>query len=924
MATNYNIVWSGPKLDGKLDYNYWALLMSTHLKAHNIWSFIEPGLQQGADDATKRKDQLALSQIHQGVDYSIFGKIANAKTAKEAWEILKLSYKGVEKAQKSKLQSLRREYERYEMSSSETVEQYFSRVMDLVNKMRVYGEKIEDKNVVEKILRTMPMKYDHVVTTIIESHDTDIMTVAELQGSLESHISRILEKTEKVSEEALKSQVNLDKVVESSQNSESRSGDNSSYRGRGSWRGRGRGNCGGRGRGSFNQRRGNNFGAAQGRGGNNYGLTNRGRGRGNYYQEKTNYSCYNCGKFGHRAADCRFKQQANIAENQYEHTGESSDNPQTLLLAANNFSGDGDIWYLDTGCSNHMCGKKELFFSLDETVKSTVKFGNNSNIPILGKGRVAIRLKDGSQNYISDVFYAPGLHHNLLSMGQLSEKGYNMQIHDGYCTLIDKNRRFIAKVKMTPNRLFPLRVQHDKIPCLSSIIQNDDWLWHMRFGHYHFSGLNFLSRKEYVSGLPVINIPKGICETCEIGKKHRESFPTGKSWRARKPLEIVHSDLCMVEIPTHGGSRYFITFIDDFSRKAWVYFLKHKSEACDSFKLFKSFVEKQSGCKIKALRTDRGQEYLTCADFLDQHGIQQQLTTRYTPQQNGVAERKNRTIMDMVRCMLKAKQMPREFWAEAVSTAVYILNRCPTKSVCDKTPEEAWSGRKPSIWHLRVFGCIAYAHVPDQLRKKLDDKGEKCIFIGYSTNSKAYKLYNPVTKKVIISRDVTFDEEGMWDWSFKTQKEPSINPENYEEENGHVDPTPDEPETSSRPQRQRKLPARLEDYVVGNDNDPSDEEIINFALFAYCEVLGEIKSAPTFENVLESRLASYFVRDDSLAIYSSTVSTVGLLGEMVCTCFNWLASSVTKKTRNDSHGLIGNMLKLQKPFVFKGSRGGVL
>jgi hypothetical protein len=117
--------------------------------------------------------------------------------------------------------------------------------------------------------------------------------------------------------------------------------------------------------------------------------------------------------------------------------------------------------------------------------------------------------------------------------------------------------------------------------------------------------------------------------------------------------------------------------------------------------------------------------------------------------------------MDMVRCMLKAKQIPKEFWAEAVATAVYILNRCPTKSVREKTPEEAWSRRRPSIRHLRVFGCIAYAHVPDQLRKKLDDKGERCILMGYSPNSKAYKLYNPETK-VIISRDVTFDEGGMW------------------------------------------------------------------------------------------------------------------------------------------------------------------
>jgi len=259
MANNFNIVWSGPKLNFELDFSYWEFMMTTHLKAHNIWSYVESGLQQGADELARRKDQLALSQILQGIDYSIFGKIANVKTSKEAWDILKLSHKGVEKAQKSKLQSLHREYERYEMSSSETVDQYFTRVINLVNKMRVYVEDIPDSKVVEKILRTMPMKYDHVVTTILESHDTDTLSVAELQGSIESHVNRILEKTEKVKEEALKSQVNLNNVVESSQMGEARARDNFNNGGRGNFRGRGRGTFRGRGRGNFNQWRDNNF-----------------------------------------------------------------------------------------------------------------------------------------------------------------------------------------------------------------------------------------------------------------------------------------------------------------------------------------------------------------------------------------------------------------------------------------------------------------------------------------------------------------------------------------------------------------------------------------------------------------------------------------------------------------------------------------
>uniref|UniRef100_A0A151UEN4 Retrovirus-related Pol polyprotein from transposon TNT 1-94 n=1 Tax=Cajanus cajan TaxID=3821 RepID=A0A151UEN4_CAJCA len=185
--------------------------------------------------------------------------------------------------------------------------------------------------------------------------------------------------------------------------------------------------------------------------------------------------------------------------------------------------------------------------------------------------------------------------------------------------------------------------------------------------------------------------------------------------------------------------------------------------------------------------------------------------------------------------MLKAKQMPREFSTEASIITIYILNRCPTKSIHDKTLEEAWSGRRPLIKHLKIFGCIAYAHVPDQLRKKSDDKGERYVFIGYNLNSKIYKRYNLETKKVIINKNVTFDEKDLWHWSPKSQKEKMVISNNYEEFEGQLDPVTDEPKSSNRPRRCCQLPTRLKDYVVGNDNDSSDEEIINFALFANYE-----------------------------------------------------------------------------------------
>ncbi|KAG6495777.1 hypothetical protein ZIOFF_043604 [Zingiber officinale] len=177
---------------------------------------------------------------------------------------------------------------------------------------------------------------------------------------------------------------------------------------------------------------------------------------------------------------------------------------------------------------------------------------------------------------------------------------------------------------------------------------------------------------------------------------------------------------------------------------------------------------------------------------------------------------------------------------EAISCAIYVLNWCPPRSVLDKTPEEAWSGRKSSINYLKIFGCLPYAHVPDQLRKKLDDKGEKCIFIGYSDTSKAYKLYNPETKKVIISHNVIFDEHGSWSWSIEKGK--SIVVLGIPNDLLDEQPTQDNVQASAqsesstrRSQCECQLSVRLQDYVLSNDNDLSDEEIIQFALFANCD-----------------------------------------------------------------------------------------
>lgn len=212
---------------------------------------------------------------------------------------------------------------------------------------------------------------------------------------------------------------------------------------------------------------------------------------------------------------------------------------------------------------------------------------------------------------------------------------------------------------------------------------------------------------------------------------------------------------------SHSKMKYVITFIDDFSRKTTIYFLFEKSQVLDKFKIYKALVENQSQKKIRKLRSDNGGEYVSkeWSEFCNTHGIARELTAPYTPQQNGVSERKNRTLVESARCMLHLSKLPNKFWAEAISTACYLQNRSAHSALGNKTPEEMWAGIKPSLKHIRTFGCDAYVHIPKEIRQKLDSKSKVCKLLGYSETTKGYRLFDPKSNKIITSRDVIFNEK---------------------------------------------------------------------------------------------------------------------------------------------------------------------
>ena len=206
----------------------------------------------------------------------------------------------------------------------------------------------------------------------------------------------------------------------------------------------------------------------------------------------------------------------------------------------------------------------------------------------------------------------------------------------------------------------------------------------------------------------------------------------------------------------------------------WIVLLSRKDEAPAAIKRWQAGVEVETSVKLRALRTDRGGEFTSTefGEYCADRGVRRQLTAPYSPQQNGVVERRNQTVVGTARCLLKAKGVPNEFWWEAVTTAVHLLNCAPTKAVRGMTPYEAWHGDKPAVSYFRTFGCVAHAKVTRPGLKKLEDRSLRTVFIGYEHGqSKAWRVYDPVGKRVHVTRDAVFDESACWDWQTATPGE---------------------------------------------------------------------------------------------------------------------------------------------------------
>ncbi|KAL3683514.1 hypothetical protein R1sor_001536 [Riccia sorocarpa] len=447
-------------------------------------------------------------------------------------------------------------------------------------------------------------------------------------------------------------------------------------------------------------------------------------------------------------------------------------------------------WFLDSCASRHVTSNRDTLDQFkDGSMLTPVESAGGKSHKIAGSGNVIF--DDGEiKTIVSDVLYMPDLQKNLLSVGQLADKNAVIVFDSQGFLVIRKGKTPLILAKGKRERSSGLYVidvnswsPHDTslnraIQANLTVLDPITRLWHSRMGHIAYSGLHYLSNSGVATGIPKIPLTDSICPDCLWGKHSRHQFPKASTTRATQVLELIHADLCgPLLVQSKGSGSYILTLTDDYSRFTWVRILRNKSDTFKHFRHFKSEMELVTGNQVKCLRSDRGGEFLSgeFINFCKDHGIRRQLTNSDTPQQNGVAERKNKTILERVRCMLLSSGLPKFLWGEAVLTACYLVNRSPTRSNLGTTPYEKLTKEKPNLSNLRVFGCTSYIHIPEDQRTKLSPRSRRCYFVGYDEQTKCMRCYDSDRQIIRISRDIIFDETKFKrDWVKKLEPLPAV------------------------------------------------------------------------------------------------------------------------------------------------------
>lgn len=705
-------------LDGS-NFSSWKYRVKLLLMEKDIIDIIEKQFDESIYDTEekkkdfKTKDIKARSLIVQCVSDRQLELIKNKDSAYDMWKTLGNTYE--KKGLPGQLY-LRRKLNSMKLSEGENLDEFLVKFDEIVGQLKNAGTDMKEQDVVCNLLMSLPKSYE-IIVSVLENLSEDSLTLDFVKSKLKAENEKRKMNTEESKSRPLSA--------------------------------------------AFNSQR--------------------------------SLICYGCGERGHYKRDCKSKrssentwkhnrgqgrgQNGNFKrQNQVKHSVGTSGTQRQAEYAAEeqnsvcfmsgdvpNSEGKSLTFCIDSACTDHLVNCKDYFndcIMLKNPIKIAVA-KDGDYMEAVGIGNILAISKVGNKTIkctIKNVLYVPKLRRNLLSVKQLESANLKVIFFRNEVKLIDKNKGIVAIGKR--NNLYELKFEINSQNTFNVIKEcNNVELWHKRFGHLGYSYLKGLIKHEMVEGLENVEANKvEFCKACVNGKMIR--LPFGQRTRSKRILEIVHSDVCGPISPTSiDDNKYFVTFIDDFSNFTIVYLIKTKDEVFNCFKEYIQMAQSMFNTKLAKLRCDNGGEYVSqdLRKFCKENGIILDYTIPYTPQLNGKAERMNRTLVEKARCLLSDAGMPKEFWGEAIRCSTYLLNRSPTGALNDNvTPAEMWFGKKPSVRNLKVFGTEAFAYIPGELRKKFDMKAERCVMLGYAPCG--YRLWNITERKIIVSRDVKFNE----------------------------------------------------------------------------------------------------------------------------------------------------------------------
>lgn len=701
-----------PQFDGK-NFASWKFRVMLLLEEKSLSGHVlkEPSAENLLDAAWKLEDVKARSLLVKCLADSYLEYVRLQSTARAMWNALCDVF---EKKGAVTEMFLRKRLLSFKFRDGDSMERHLTTFDSTINELRGAGADVRDTEVISHLLLSLPQSYDNVVTAL-ETIDPENLTVAKVKARLLNEELKRNERDVPISQEEQNQTAFL-------------------------------------------------------------GRTKRFTGK-----------CWKCKQTGHKANQCKMTGepehdeasgssvgQRKVFQLRRAHSSPKDDPSGTFAFFTDRSSGNISTkpkariirWIVDSGCTDHMVNE-DSFFVVQKTLETPYP------VSLAEEGQAIVATKTGciscmsyvdKKEYrcdISGVLYAPGLRQNLLSVSRLEKAGFTVIFRQGEVQFWSDDVLFAVGIRCQDlyEISFVLNVSEvNAVQGQATLAKN--LLWHKRLGHLGMRNVCDLVKNKMVDGIDSsVTDFLGICEACVMGKHFRSPFGS-RTTRAKRPLARVHTDVCGPITPmTWDGQRYFLTFIDDCTHFTVAYLIVSKDEVPQRFEEYKAMVEAGFGLKLARLRCDNGGEYVSkkMRDLCRQTGVVLEYTMAYTPEQNGIAERMNRTLVEKARAMIFESGMSKEMWGEAVMSAVYVTNRSPTAALDGKeTPAEIWFGNKPDVSGLRVFGCKAYSHVPKHKRGKFDPKSETRVMVGYAING--YRLWDPARRTVQLSRDVIFDE----------------------------------------------------------------------------------------------------------------------------------------------------------------------